>query len=223
MIKYFIIQHIEAILTTIGGVFAMAIGSKAASRGDHSRRTKLLKILGPCLMGFGVLRFLMESATPVEWRRVATSDGMASVEFPGAPKANDQTQTLQGQTVQTLGWVYSVPGKDISLRISYSDVPAAEAEVPVATRFDFSKQFFIGQGFQLLREETATFGGAPGYSLEMEQADGKAVMWVRIAYLGSRIYRIVGSAGAPFREDPVIPQFMQSFQIRPTTAPTKGE
>jgi hypothetical protein len=213
MIRFFIIQNIDAIISTIGGIICTWFGYQAANKGDNSVRTKLLKILGPCVIGFGILQFIIGAISSVEWRRIATPDGVASVEYPGLPKANDQTQTLNGQTVRAIGWIYAVPGKDISLRISYSDAAVTESSIPADQRFIFLKQFLSKQGFVVLKEEKIKFGNAAGYSLQMEHTESKAIVWMRVSYVGNCIYRAVGSCGASFREDPVISKFVDSFKI----------
>ncbi len=218
MIKYFIIQHIDAIITTIGGVICTIVGYKGFRKIDASKHIKLLKILGPCVIGFGLLNFFLTLAAPVEWRRVSTSDGIASVEFPGTPKHNKQTHKLQGQAIRTIGWVYDIPGKDISLRISHSDVLVEEAEILDTERFNFIKQYFIEQGFHLLSESTGTYGTTPGYSLHMEMGNGESVLWMRLAFVDARIYRIICSTGKSFRDDPVVVKFMESFQVKTTAA-----
>jgi hypothetical protein len=219
MIRYFIIQYIDAIITTGGGLLATFYAYQAAAKGDVTQRIRLLKVLGPCLIGFGLLRFATDSVSQAEWRRVETADGVASVEFPAAPSPNDQTQTLQGQTVHTMGWAYTIAAKDISLHLSYSDVPGEETKVPDAERFNFSKQYFTGQGFRIVAEGTGTFGSAPGYFMQLEQGDGKTVSWIRVAYVGTRVYRVVATAGQPFREEALIPKFLESFRIQPATVP----
>ena len=213
MIQSLIIENVDAIISMAGGVFCTWIGLKAAGKGDHSRRTRLLKILGPCVICFGIFQFLIGSISSVEWRRIATPDGIASVEFPGAPKENDQTQILNGQTVRATGWIYAVPRKDISLRISYSTAAASESGIPADQRFEFLKQFFSKQGFVVLKEDKITIGNASGYSLQLEHTESKAVVWMRISYVGNCIYRVVGSAGAAFHDDPLISKFVDSFKI----------
>jgi hypothetical protein len=210
---FFLLQHVDAVITTIIGLFSTALAYKRSTSGSGAKSTKILRILGPCVIAFGLLRFGIDGAPAPHWQRTATSDNIASAEFPSAPESNDKVQELQGQTIHISGWACSVPAKDIYLQLSFSDVPIEETKVPPAERFEGMKKFFTSQGLEILGEGTRDFGGASGYILNLQQEGGKARMWARIAFVGSRIYRVVASSGAAYHEDPSIERFVDSFQI----------
>jgi hypothetical protein len=216
----FIVQHIDALITTAGGIFACIYGFRPA-RGTtptQQRAVKILRVCGPLVVLFGVLRFFMDEGGAPAWRRHPTGDGMASAEFPATPRAKQQTDTINGVSAQRTSLHHDVPFKDISLLLSFSPMPPNEPDVPGAERIAALKAYFAQQGFSLLREMPVQLGASPGFALDLQQDGGKVRMWTRIAYVAGKVYRVVVSSTGSHHDDAIISHFLESFRIERTGA-----
>jgi hypothetical protein len=147
-----------------------------------------------------------------------TSDGFASAEFPAAPKATEQTDTINGVSAHRTSLSYDVPSKDISLFLSFSPMPANEPNVPDTERIAATKAYFTQQGFSVVHEGPVPLGAASGFALDLQRDAGKIRMWTRIAYVAGKVYRVVISSTGAHHDDPIIPHYLESFRIERTGA-----
>ena len=222
----FIVQHMDALISTVAGLFACFYGYRAPRAGSvptsaQQRATKILRICGPLVVMFGLMRFVMEQPAAATWQRHSTNDRFASVEFPGTPEAKQQTDTLNGISVQRTSLTYDVPFKDISMFLSFSPLPPEPPEqpnVPDAERFAAVKAHFTQQGFSIVRESPMRLGAGPGFALDLQRDGGKLRMWIRIAYVPWRVYRVVVSSTGSHHDDLIINHFLESFRVESTGA-----
>ena len=216
----FIVQHIDALITTAGGIFASLYGfrSARATTPTQQRAKKILRICGPLVILFGILRFFTDQPAAPTWQRHLTSDGVASAEFPATPQAKQQTDTINGVSAERTSLNYDVPFKDISLFLSFSPMPPNEPNVPDAERIAAVKAYFTQQGFSVVRESPVQLGVASGFALDLQRDAGKVRMWTRIAYVAGRVYRVVISSTGSHHDDPIIPHYLDSFRIERTGA-----
>lgn len=140
----FVVQHIDALITTAGGIFACFYGfrSTRTTTPTQQRATKILRVCGPLVVLFGILRFFIDQPAAPTWQRHMTSDGFASAEFPATPKATEQTDTINGVSAHRTSLTYDVPYKDISLFLSFSPMPPNEPNVPDTERIAATKAYF---------------------------------------------------------------------------------
>ena len=218
----FVVQHIDALITTAGGIFACFYGFRSARATTptptQQRATKILRICGPLVVLFGILRFFTDQPAAPNWQRHLTSDSFASAEFPATPQAKQQTDTINGVSAQRTSLNYDVPFKDISLFLSFSPMPPDEPNVPDTERIAAVKAYFTQQGFSVVRESPVQLGASSGFALDLQRDAGKVRMWTRIAYVARRVYRVVVSSTGSHHDDPIIPHYLDSFRIERTGA-----
>ena len=214
----FFVQHIDALITTAGGIFACFYGFRSArtTASTQQRAAKILRVCGPLVVLFGIVRFFTDQPAAPAWQRHMTSDGFASAEFPAPPKAAEQTDTINGVSAHRTSLTYDVPCKDISLFLSFSPMPPNEPDVSDTERIAATKAYFTQQGFSVVHESAAPLGAASGFALDLERDAGKIRLWTRIAYVAGRVYRVVVSSTGSHHDDPIIPHYLESFRIERT-------
>jgi len=221
--RSFIVQHIDALISTAGGLLACFYGYRAPRAASvptpaQQRATKILRICGPLVVLFGLVRFITDQPAAPTWQRHSTGDGFASAEFPATPQAKQQTDTLNGISVQRTSLTYNVPFKEISLFLSFSPMPPGEPNALDAERFAALKTYFTQQGFSIVRESPTQLGAASGFALDLQRDGGKIRMWMRIAYVAGRVYRVVVSSTGLHHDDTIISHYLESFRIEQTGA-----
>jgi hypothetical protein len=208
----FVVQHIDALITTIFGMIATAYGFSMRMPGQQ-KTAKILRVCGPLVIVFGLLRFLIDQPAAADWQRHTTIDGVASAEFPAPPTAKQQTDTMNGVSSERTSLTYNVPLKDISLFLSFSPLATDEPSMPESERIATMKAFFVQQGFSVVHESPVQLGVAPGFALDLERDAGKVRMWIRVAFAAGKVYRVVVSSPGLHHDDPIIPHFLDSFRI----------
>ncbi len=216
----FIVQHIDALITTSGGIFACIYGFRPPRKATptQQRATKILRVCGPLVVLFGILYFFIDQPAATTWQRHLTSDGFASAEFPATPQATQQTDTINGISAERTSLSYDVPSKDISMFLSFSAMPRNEQSVPDTERVAAMKGYFKQQGFSIVRDSSVQLGIATGFALELQGDGGKTRMWMRIAFVAGKVYRIVISSAGSHHDDPIITHSLESFRIERTGA-----
>lgn len=212
----FIAQHIDALITLAGGIFVCFYGfrSQPVATSKQQSSMKLLRILGPVLVLFGILRFFIAQPAAPVWHRHTTSDGRASLEFPAKPQETEQTDTINGVSARRTSLTHDVPFKNISLFLSFSPFPdSAAANAPDAERIAATKAYFIQQGCEVVNEAPVQLGAASGFALDLQRDAGKVRMWTRIAYVDGKVYRVVISSAGSHHTDPIITRCLDSFRI----------
>lgn len=214
----FIAQHIDALITLAGGAFACYHGfrSQPAATPKQQSSMKFLRVVGPLVVLFGILRFFIDQPAAPVWQRHTTSDGVASLEFPATPKETEQADTMNSVSTRRTSLVHNVSFKDISLFFSFSPFPANEPEAPDSARIAATKAFFIQQGFAVVREAPVQLGAASGFAFDLQRDSDKVRLWTRIAYLGGKVYRVVISSAEAHHDDPIITRCLESFRIEKT-------
>ena len=211
----FIVQHVDALITTVVGVIACFYGFRA-TRIAPSKATKVLCVCGPIVVLFGIFRLFIDQYQAPVWQRQRTSDGFASAEFPAIPQAKQQTDTVNGVSAQRTTLTYDVPNKDIALFLSFSPLPPNEPDAPDIDRIAAVKASFAQQGFSLVDESPVHLGAVSGFSLDFQRDGGKVRMWTRLAYVAGKVYRVVAASTGSHHDDPLISHYMESFRIERT-------
>ena len=211
----FIVQHIDALITIAGGIFACIYGFRPARSAAplQQRATRILRICGPPVVLFGILRFFIDQPAALTWQRHLTSDGFASAEFPAIPQAKQQMDTANGVSVVRTSLNYNVPFKDISMYLSFSSMPPNESSIPDTERIAAMKGFFTQQGFSVVRDSSVQLGVVSGFALDLQGDGGKTRMWTRIAFVAGKVYRMVISSTGSHHDDPLINHCLESFRI----------
>ena len=216
----FVLEHIDALITTAGGLFVtfFAYCSRRAGRVStptQERAFKFLRVCGPLVVVFGVLYFFMDQSAPT-WQRHTTSDGFASAEFPAAPKFEQQTDTIEGVSSQRTTLSCEVPSKDLTLHLSFSSTGPEEPNISDADRLRAMKSFSEKQGNSTVRESPLRMGTFSGFALDLQRDGGKVRIWTRFVFGRGKIYRAIVSSVGSHHNDPIITHYLDSFRMEGT-------
>ncbi|MGA2556395.1 MAG: hypothetical protein ABSG04_08990 [Verrucomicrobiota bacterium] len=115
--RAFLIQHGEALLITICGLWATfyAWGRRERLRASPNFPVRALPVLAPIIILLGLVQFVVDAHPSYQWQRAFTEDHRASAEFPGAPTAGtaiDSAQVTPSGTVTNV--VPGVPVKRLN-------------------------------------------------------------------------------------------------------------
>ena len=93
--RLYFIQYIDAIITTILGLYFTIYAYRHRERlqTNSQKLVRILPVLAPLVLVFGLLRFAMDSQQTYVWHRVYSEDKQASVEFPLEAKS-ERLQTF---------------------------------------------------------------------------------------------------------------------------------
>jgi hypothetical protein len=216
--RWFLVQHIDSLSTIAIGVAFWWLGYAAGRPGKWSRfqrRARLFQIASPVLVVCGLAQFfIVERDWIPAWRPYASTDGVASAEFPGVPQSEENTVTANGVAILQTTLRFTVPGKDISMLLSFSPIPAAASSASDSERVAGIKAKFAEQGWTILHDSSVRLGAVTGFEVDMQRDGGKGGMWTRIAFVSRNIYRVVAASSADGQDDPTITRFLESFQIK---------
>jgi hypothetical protein len=214
--RVFLIQHVDALITTAVG-FCITVYSwqqHERLRASSKKLVRALPVLAPIVVVFGLQQFVFDSHPAYVWQRVYTSDQRASAEFPCANTTETTTDSAQGVSIRNLTVNCNVPQRDINLRLSYNEIPPEGAGLTVEQRLDGLKSFFKRQGFDIVSCGPDGHGDIPGYRIVLEGDRGKIRYVTRVAIAPNAIYRVLATSTSGFHDDPVIARFVDSFRIQ---------
>jgi hypothetical protein len=216
MIPAFVIQHIDAIITTAAGLIAciVAFRKREQFRSNSNRFARGLPILAPLVLIFGLLQFVMDSRPAYSWQRFSTNDEHASAEFPIAPTREEATDHAGALSVHRIEMICNVPKRDINLRLSYNQIPPEGAGLTTSQRLEGMTAFFEQQGFKITTFTNETVGEIPIYRIVADKNSGEVRQMLRIAIQNNAIYRALATSTRGFHDDPVIMRFVDSFRFQ---------
>jgi hypothetical protein len=214
--RAFLIQHVDAIITTTLGLLitVYAWRRRERLRASPKKLVRALPILAPLVVVFGLLRFVLDSQPAYVWQRTFTSDQRASAEFPCATTSEEATDSAQGVSIRRLTVNCNVPQRDINLRLSYNEIPPEGAGLTIEQRLDGLKAFFTQQGFTVVSCIPDGHAEVPGYRIIIEKDYGKTRVLTRVAIAPKALYRAVATSTSGFHEDIVISRFIDSFRLQ---------
>ncbi|MCY2931936.1 MAG: hypothetical protein NTV86_21060 [Planctomycetota bacterium] len=157
--------------------------------------------------------YLSESSTAYSWKRLATSNGKASAEFPADPVTETATEVSEGISVKRTTLRCSVPHKDISLHLSWSDIPPEGSTLTAAQRLEGMKASLEEQGFVISSCLAEDRGAIRYYRIVGDKDGGNLRFRTRIAFTSKAIYRTVAASSSGFHDDPAIAHFIDSFSV----------
>jgi len=209
-VDMFIVHHIDSVIQVVLGVFFTWRGfrPKAAS----SRTTKIFRVCGPALVVIGGLLLLKPEAAPA-WERAFTTDRVASVEFPGAPKAQESVDTLGDVRVKRTSFSYNVPRKDIALFLSFSQLQPEARGMTDDQMIEATVAFMTSQGNKVLENERVAASSPAIYRLTLRQEEKKATTQIALAYAGENVYRAVASWTDSEMDKSITDRFIGSFAV----------
>ncbi len=205
----FLVRHIDSVIQMLVGAALTWAAYRSASKLRPPART-ILRVCGPLLIVVGGLLLLKPSRGP-SWQRQLTSDKGASAEFPGAATSQESADTLGGITVRRTSFTYDVPGRDISLFLSYSALPENTRTMTDAQRIEGTLAYFVSQGAKVVQNETDA-GGAI-HRVTIRQDDKKSTTRMALAYAGDNVYRVVASWTDGQEDESLTDRFINSFRL----------
>jgi hypothetical protein len=214
--RAFLIQHADALITTVLGLWITVYSWRARERlrASPKKLARALPILAPLVVVFGLLQFVLDSQPAYDWQRAYTSDQRASAEFPCATTSEAATDSAQGVSVRRLTVNCNVPQRDINLRLSYNEIPPEGAGLTIEQRLDGLRSYFEQQGFTIVSCVSDGHGDIPGYRIVIEKDRGKIRCLTRVAIARKAIYRAVATSTSGFHDDAVIARFIDSFTLQ---------
>ena len=213
----FLVQHADILIMIVGGLFACFYGYRPSPADQDTesrqRRNRILRVCGPLLIFVGIVLAVLNQSAPLTWQRYYTSDNCASAEFPGKPKAQEKSISLEGNNLLQVSLAYKVPAKDIALNLTYSPIPPDDLNAAEADRIAGIKAYFEQQGLTIVREYPVQLGAVSGFALDVQDKEGRQRTWTRIAYVSESIYRVVAVSVGPNQQDEIVDRFLKSFRI----------
>jgi len=206
--RAFIIQYIDAIIpTALGLIFIFQ--SWWHLRKSSKTSVRVLRVVSPILVIFGLIQFAITSHPLYVWKPVYTNDHRASAEFPRSTETEKLPNSARTVTIRC-----SVPNRDIDLRLSQNEIPAGSEALTAAQRLEGLKSYFIQQGFAVISCDPDAHGSIAGYRMMLEKNNDKTRVLMRIAITDKAIYRVIVTAASGFYDDPTINRFINSFTVQ---------
>jgi hypothetical protein len=210
-----------AVAVLVGVVLALVafrkLGPKPGARETsdrwHARCGKLLRIAAALLV-LGALAFVLVVPAPSNWTRHATADGACSVEFPEAPR--HETQTHDDLTTDTLE--VELKDRNAHLSLSFSDLPAKDAELPSEKLFELLRGVYmstktpVGVPARLVKERALNERGFEGREYQFTVGD-QLVTRIKVFVSGRRVYRAIAVNPPGDRADRDAQRFVDSFRF----------
>jgi hypothetical protein len=221
--RAFLIQHVDALITTAAGLLITVYSWRARKRlrASPNKLVRVLPVLAPLVFLFGLLQFALDANPAYTWRRVATSDGHASAEFPCATVTESAVDSGAGVSLRRWTVRCNVPGKDIDLRLSFNELPPGSfnelppegAGLSLEERVAGMRGFGERQGFAVVSVDPELYGDVAGYRILLEQGGGKTRCLFRMAVAHGTLYRVVATSAGGLHDDPAIARFVESFRL----------
>ena len=147
------------------------------------------------------------------WQRVFTSDQGASAEFPCATTTETATDSTKGGSIRRTTIKCTIPHRDITLHLSYNDVPPAGAGMTIEQRVAGMRRSFEEKGGTVISSVTEATGGDQAGRMVVDLEQGKARCTLRWAVKSKVTYRAIASSARTLHDDPVIARFVESFRV----------
>jgi hypothetical protein len=157
--------------------------------------------------------FFVDGAWTPNWKRFATSDGVASVEFPGAPQTEQVANTVNEVKVSRTTLRYVVPFRDITMLMSVRPLAPGSANTQDTEGLAAMKAAWREHGMTVVNESTIQLGRASGFDLALQGEGATVRAWTRIVITPRYLYDVTVATEGSYHEDPIIRHFLESFRI----------
>ncbi len=212
---------IDALIPLACGTYVSLIGygvvspSRDRQKGEAWRKKwgGFARVAGPLIVLWGAYG-LAAGFAPYLWQRISTDDGHASAEFPVATTKEAAVDTLGGFKVKRVTVRCNVPGKEINLRLSYSEIPAESPNLPVDQRIEAYKAYLRQQGMSVIACAPDPGRPFPSYRIVSEFHNGQYRTQSRVVIFPTAVYRVIATSSTSLASDPIIDRFLKSFAIR---------
>lgn len=147
------------------------------------------------------------------WVRAFTADNRASVEFPLSPLEHEAVGGDGTNSARMFTVICNVTNKGISLRMSYSPIPAGQPAMPPLQRMEEIATSMQAQGFRLI-STIEVAGLSAVYQIVADKGTDEQRFVIRMAIRPNMIYRVMAISLAGFHDDPMIPRFIGTFECK---------
>jgi hypothetical protein len=224
---------IDALITSVIGVFVTLYGYGLLGRkrsvdmlqeDREQRNRKLMRVLGPVLIGIGLIMAMIRLATlpreadAVHWARFTTDDGVGSAEFPAPP----ERKVTHAFGVEATSLILSRRSGAVNYRLTVSDISPDAPKMSPEERLDVMRDMVLAKGaesglkYEFIQGRPLVENGVPGREMEFG-APGNNTMQVRAFIHGSRIYRVIAVTPTSSKGDEETRRFLTSVRLHPNT------
>lgn len=213
--RLYFIQYIDAIITTILGLYFTIYAYRHRERlqTNSQKLVRILPVLAPLVLVFGLLRFAMDSQQTYVWHRVYSEDKQASVEFPLEAKSETVADVFQGVSLRRFTVQCDIPYRGINLRLSYNEIPGEQEGATLEQRIGGLKFVFEQQGFTILSCIEERYEDVRYYRIIVEKDHEKIRISTRVTVTPKAVYRAMVTSSSGFHEEPSIVRFLDSFKL----------
>jgi hypothetical protein len=217
-----LLPHLDSLIPILAGA---VLTTAAFRRKPHAGAwaVRALRILGPALMLAGGAWLFAKEPPSLRWERFAVDRDRASAEFPGAPAAQDVEDGAGGADVARTSLVYAVPGMEMSLRLSASQLPVQAVSATEAERIASALAYFAQQGFTLQSRSEKRTRAATLHRLNLRWEAKRVSMQVLVGYSRGQVYRAMATFADGHAEERISERFLGSFRIAPPTEEMEEE
>jgi len=204
------------VATIIVGIYRIRrkVSSGEYDEAKGKSQSKRTWIFGCLLIALGLFQFIFASRASNQeysWRRIVTTDGYASAEFPVSPTKEEKTYQDGTSSIHMI--TFNCNPHNMNLRLTYSQIPEKYANLTNSERLEAMKAGLRRAGFTITTFTNENIGAIPVYRIVADENNGNAESILRIALQHNAIYRIIASFPHGLKNDPTITEFINSFQI----------
>ena len=152
--------------------------------------------------------------------QVYTSDGFASAEFPVTPTVEEAVDKLGDLFVKRTTTECKIPGKRISLRLSWSELPPGtetkiDSDEVFEQRVEALKALYQNQGLTVSSCVRENFGEYPGAQIKTTSDAGQTITLTRMVQTPKGVYRVIVITTLALESEPIVQRFLKSFALHP--------
>jgi hypothetical protein len=194
-----------------------------------ARVRRSFRVVGPALLVFAVLLLCVPPAPPPpppEWRTVLTSDGVCSVEMPGAPSEPENPGILEELAKPaTQQWLLVGESGRVQYYLSHSDIEGKYAEMPPEKLLEviagnWFRDTNTEGNYQRVSERKLSEKGWPGRELVIDR--GEQRLQNRWLVVNKRLYRTFVLTPTDEAHLSDAARFLDSFHVRNQSDLDKG-
>ncbi len=207
--RAFLLQHFESLVMMAASVVVVFAFMRVPK--GHGWFFRKPYIAGGIMLAAAAFMYVSESSADYSWKRLTTSDGKASAEFPASAAAETVAATSDGLSSQRTTMKCSVPNRDIQLHLTWTDIVPDGSDPAASQRAEAMKAHLQNQGFAISSCHAEDRGQVPSYQIVADKDGGTLRIRMRIAVTSKSVYMASAVSSSGFHHDPAIGRFLDSF------------
>jgi hypothetical protein len=133
----------------------------------------------------------------------------SAIEFPGQPTAEENVVRGSPQS----GYSYKLPYTNTTLILGTSRMSPGMQAISEEEQFSAMKEHLPDLGYTVVSESRRNSGATTVFELELEVKENRHRVRTQIAFVGSRICRVVAAPMGSSDQEGIINHFLSYFQI----------